>query len=353
MRSIKTANLFKNKFKNIYLSGIGYDKNKFINLSPKFKQIYLSKNKNIFLWYLKNIYFFRKKKISMINVHSVGALPLGVILKLINSSILIYDAHELESETNNKSKFYKFIAKLIEYFFIKFVDHTFVVSASISKWYRRKYNLKKLNVILNAPIYKKIIKKNLFRKKFKIKTEQKIFLYQGGLSKNRGIEEILNVFSKRNCKKSVLVLMGDGPMLKLIHHYSKTYSNIFYHPPVNYNILQKYTSSADFGFSLIKNTCLSHNYCLPNKLFEYCNGAIVPIVSNLKEMKKFVNKYNCGFVINPNEKFINKLVNDIINKQLDEKIKNCNKAIKDNCWQVQENKIIKTYNQIFNANKIL
>ena len=287
MRSIKTATLFRDKFKNIYLSGIGQNKHKFKNISSKFKQIYLTKNKNIFLWIVKNIYYFRKKKISMINVHSVGALPLGVMLKFINSSILIYDAHELESETNSKSKFYKFIARLIEYFFIKFVDHTFVVSQSISNWYKKKYNVKKPYVIFNTPQYKKISKKNLFRKKFKIKTSQKIFLYQGGLSKGRGISEILKVFSTRHCEKSALVLMGEGPMLKLVKFYANNYSNIFYHPPVSYNSLQYYSSSADFGFSLIQNTCLSHYYCLPNKLFEYCNGGIPPIVSNLKEMKKY------------------------------------------------------------------
>lgn len=175
VRSIKTIKVLNRKFDEFYLSGIGSKKFLLKNNFSKIKQIYLSSNKNILFWYIKNLIFFNRKNIKLINVHSVGALPLGVLLKIINSSILIYDTHELESDTSGKSKFYKFVAKLFEVLFIRYVDHTFVVSKSIAKWYQQEYKIKKPTVIYNSPVLKKIIKKDIFRKKFKIKKKQIIF----------------------------------------------------------------------------------------------------------------------------------------------------------------------------------
>ena len=54
-----------------------------------------------------------------------------------------------------------------------------------------------------------------------------------------------------------------------IQNLSQQTRNIHYHPMVDIDELQKYTSSADVGIHMILNTCLNHYYCLPNKLFEY------------------------------------------------------------------------------------
>lgn len=350
VRSIKTIKVLEKKFDEFYLSGIGSKKFFLKNNFSKIKQIYLSSNKNIIFWYIKNIIFFKKKNIKLINVHSVGALPLGVLLKIIHSSILIYDAHELESDTSGKSKFYKFIAKLFEILFLRYVNHTFVVSKGIAKWYQQKYKIKKPTVIYNSPVLNKIKKKDIFRKKFKIDKKQIIYLYQGGLSINRGVEIILDAFSKRKCKKSVVIFMGSGPLTSLVKKYSLNYKNIFYHPEVDYDILLNYTSSANFGLSITQNKCLSHYHAMPNKLFEYISAGVTPIVSTVIDQKNFVNLYNCGYVVSPNPKSLNNMINRVNKINLNTKTKNCIIAAKLNSWKVQEKKLILQYNDIFNEN---
>ena len=54
--------------------------------------------------------------------------------------------------------------------------------------------------------------------------------------------------------------------------------------------LLEYTGSADLGSSLIQNTCKSYFYCMPNKLFEYLMTGLPVLVSDMKEMKEFVEK---------------------------------------------------------------
>lgn len=350
MRSIKTIKVLNLYFNKFYLSGIGKQNDLIKKKSKKIEQIYLSKKKNLLAWYYKNIIYFKNKNIRLINVHSVGALPLGVILKKINSSKLIYDAHELESETNHKSKINKFIAKLLETIFIKYVDHMFVVSDSISEWYKNEYSIKKPTVIYNSPILRKTLKINKFRSIFKLKKDQKIFLYQGGIGENRGIELILKSFSKRKCNKSVAIFLGSGPLEKLVKEYSRKFNNIFFHPPVRNDLLLEYTKSADFGFALLENTCLNHNYCLGNKFFEYICSGVPPIVSNLKEMKRFVKLHECGYHIKTTVNSLNNLIDKLIKTNIKNKIKNCENAAKQICWQVQEKKLKKNYKFILNEN---
>ena len=58
-----------------------------------------------------------------------------------------------------------------------------------------------------------------------------------------------------------------------------------------------YTVSADVGLSLIENSCLSYYYCLPNKVFEYAMAGLPVIVSGLYEMRRIVEAYGIGAVM--------------------------------------------------------
>jgi len=68
--------------------------------------------------YLEFVYritlFYRKKDIQMVNIHSVAFLPFGVLLKYFYNARLIYDTHELETETNGSNGIRKKLSKLIE-----------------------------------------------------------------------------------------------------------------------------------------------------------------------------------------------------------------------------------------------
>src|SRR3990170_5673710 len=68
--------------------------------------------------------FLRKKKANCINCHSLQVLPLCVFLKIVKSAKLIYDTHELETETASSNGIRKYISKIVEKILIKFVDET-------------------------------------------------------------------------------------------------------------------------------------------------------------------------------------------------------------------------------------
>ncbi|MFT4645893.1 MAG: glycosyltransferase involved in cell wall biosynthesis [Planctomycetota bacterium] len=303
--------------------------------------------------YLKYFFYviYKLNRYNVVHCNDLETLPHGVIAKIFNRKLkVVYDAHEYETETlwmQNKLK--KFLAKKIEGFLIKFSDLNITVSNSIAEEYVRLYNVAKPKIVLNTPLYKKVEKNNLFREIFNIPQEKKIFLYQGGLTGGRGIEIILEAFKILVKCDSVIVFMGYGALDKKIIKTAKRYENIFYHPAVKQDVLLNYTSSADFGLSLIEDRCLNYRYCLPNKIFEYTMAELPIITSNLPEMNNFVKQYSVGVVAHSNqpielkEAILKLLKLDI--KALHENLQFTKKIFN---WEAQEKVLLTSYNNILN-----
>ena len=316
---------------------IGY-KNKFLN---KFFKLHRMKF---------NLLFAKECKDSdIIHCNDLLTLPMGVIVKkFYNKDVkIVYDAHEYETELNGLSGRKKFFRKLLERSLIRYADKVITVSNAIANEYVRLYNIEKPALVLNTPSLKTIIKKNIFREKFGILEDKIVFLYQGGLVNGRGIEDILESFKGLNDSKGVVVFMGYGRLEETIEKYAQENDNIFYHPAVSPDVLLDYTSSADFGISMIEDICLSYRYCLPNKMFEYIMAEVPVIVSNLPEMRKVVDKYKVGVVAKHSGiKGLEEAIIEATKMDKSELIANIREAKKIFNWEEQEKVLLKTYEEL-------
>lgn len=347
--------------KHIYIAGLWEDrlpKREELDLQREIRRFDLktrNMSKSIFSQLLKYceytfhlLKYYRLKNIGMVNIHALALLPIGVIFKLFYKTKLIYDAHEYETETSGLKGIRKKLAKLMEKFLIPFCDRVIVVSDSIADEYSKLYpKLPRPSVVLNTPPYTSMVKKNYFREKFDIAQNQNIFLYQGGLSRGRGIEILIDTFQNIDDSTSVIVFMGYGPMELLIQNVSKECKTIFYHPAVSSDILLEYTGSADFGILFYENNCLNHYFCSPNKMFEYLMAEIPVIVSNLYEMKRLVNRYELGVVADENTpKGLTKAIKQAVT--LDKDILKINIQNIKNIynWEMQEKILLKVYNEL-------
>lgn len=295
-------------------------------------------------FYTKALFYIYKINPHVINAHSLSVLPIAYSFSSIFKKKVIYDTHELETERNGLYGFRKKISKLVESNLIKKVDLVIVVSNSIASWYSNQYRIKKPLVILNSPKIRNPHKTNFLRKNLGIDANKKILIYQGALSRGRGIEQLLEAFKYRQNDSLALVFMGYGELEELIKIAATNYSDIYFHEAVNPNIVLDYTSSADFGINLGQKICLSYDYSMPNKLFEYCMVGLPVIVSNLKEMSECVLNNNIGTVIydyTPLE--INKKLDELLSQDLSELRENSYRFAINNSWEKQEAKLIKAY----------
>lgn len=337
----------------------GLEEHKAISKSVELKRFKLwtrKLSKTFFLQCIKYIEFFiriflfyRKKKITMVNVHTLLLLPLGVILRYAFGAKLIYDAHELETEIVHLKGIKKKIYKLIERLFIKQSDLVIVVSEPIANWYEKTYHIPRPIVVLNAPKYQKVVTSNKFREIFKIRADQTIFLYQGGL-KGRNIAIILEAFKRLGKDTSVMIFMGYGEMEDAIKQAANYYKNIYFHKPVPMESLMTYTSSANFGFTYLGNYhYLSGLFCMPNKLLEYIMAGIpVMTSSNLPSMANFVKQHKVGFVVEDSNapEAIIELVQKLEKLNVDELKRNALEVAKIYNWEHQEETMIAAYRQM-------
>lgn len=321
--------------------------NRFPLASRKWNKSFLIQVLKFFEYSIRVAFFYRNKNVRLINVHALSLLPLGLFLKYLYGAKLVYDAHELETEMGGLKGFRQSVAKIIERIFIRKVDLTIVVSPSIADWYEMEYDILRPTVVLNSPRLHELKHANKFRENLSIPENKTIVLYQGGLSPGRGIEKLLSAFSLIKDDSIVVVFMGYGPLEEVIKGYSKRCKNIYFHHAVQPDQLLDYTSSADIGVSFTENTCLSHYYCLPNKLFEYAMAGLPIIVSNMKEKSQLINKYDMGVVVE--EDSVQSLMNAIIDLQMADiglmKI-NSRRAAEEHCWENQEVVMLEAYRNL-------
>ena len=318
--------------------------NRFILKSKYFGNLFFIQVLKYFEFCFRIYIFYRKKNIRVINVHCLQLLPLGIVLKYIFKSKLIYDIHELETEAYNYRGIKKKIFKVIETVGIVYVDLVIVVSESIADWYVFEYKISRPTVVLNVPFRRSLEYHNYFREKLSIREDQKILLYQGGFMLERGISLILESFKLRNDDRIVAVFMGYGPLETDIIKASKMCKNIYLYPAVPPDILLEYTSSADIGIVLTENTCISHFYSMPNKLFEYAMAGLAVLVSNMKDMSALVQKNAMGLVIDQfTPQAINRAIDDLIDSDLVLMRNNAHRIAYINAWEAQELTMLNAY----------
>lgn len=237
------------------------------------------------------------KKPSVVNCHSLTVLPLGVLLKLVFKCALIYDPHELETETNDSKGLRQIVARLIEKMFIGKANTVIVVGNKIAEWYKLKYGLNNLHVIRNIPESASSTPPSTssMRARFGLSDQDLLFIYVGVLEKGRGINLLLSVFDQLPAHYH-LVFVGYGIFEATVKEAALRRGNVHVMDAVQPREVIGVISSADVGLCLIEPTCLSYYYCLPNKSFEYLRAGLPFIASNLPELRlEFGNTNVCWF----------------------------------------------------------
>jgi len=305
-------------------------------------------------WLVRTTLATFKCRPNCVNCHSLLVLPIGVFAKGLSGCKLVYDTHELETETGKCVGFRRRLLKLLERLCIPFVDETIVVGPEIAKWYQAKYSLPIVHVARNVPHRAELEKlralgrlaksSSPLRTNLGIANDDLVFLYQGLLDEGRGVKLMLDAFTR--CDKSKhLVLMGYGGLESSILEFSKRFSNIHYHQAVPQSVLPTYTVGADVGLALIENICLSYYYCLPNKLFEYLTCGLPVVVSDFPEMSSVVERFQCGWRTAVSATGIHGVLTQIDHKQVSSRKATALRAGKAFCWEDEATRMLAAYGE--------
>ena len=340
-------------FEKVILLGIwreGTSKNQLLENKIHIKRIFLLniQNRSIlyFYYFIYVFVFIFLKRPSLVNIHTLEFLPMVLIAKIFKIKT-IYDPHELETEKNNIKGLRKLFNKWLEHLFIKKVDHIFVVSENIADWYKKTYNIQRPTVVFNSQPAQHIKKRKYFKNFYNLRGNQIIIITHGILAAERGIKLLLEAFKKRTNDKVVIVFMGNGDLKEEIQLASKSYKNIFFHKMVRYDKVLNYVASADIGIHLPINKCLSYDFSMPNKIFDYVMAGLPIIAFNTKDLSKFIKKNQIGSIIMSNTvEAINQEIDNFLSMDLNSLKKNVKKVALKYSWQQQEKKMKKIYQNL-------
>ena len=74
------------------------------------------------------------------------------------------------------------------------------------------------------------------------------------------------------------------------------------------------------------------------------------IVSNMKEMRELVEKYNMGIVVIDDKiESMNNAINKILQSDIKQMKQNARRCAEENSWEVQEIKMINEYKRVLNG----
>lgn len=298
------------------------------------------------VWSVRVLMHFRHQPIGLVSCHSLSALPVCVALKWLHRAVLVYEPHELETETSRLSGLVKRLASLLERRLVRRADHVILVSQSIQDWYQTRLGVERVSVVLNCPRQFDSPTTDHFRRTFPIPAGRTIFLYQGILGRGRGIETLLDAFATLQ-DSATLIFMGYGPLANSIERKCQSLSNIFLHPPVAPDRLLLHTTAADFGVSFIEPVSLSYEYCAPNKLFEYIMARKPVLVSPTTDQRRIVNYYGVGQVCDSlTPEGVRAAARRLMADGVDHYAVNLERARKDLCWEQQEKVLLDVYRRI-------
>ena len=282
----------------------------------------------------------------IIHCHDTFLLPSAIVNNTIFGSIIIYDAHELESNKNGQSYLLSKITLLIEKLSWPSISLLISVSESIIYWYEYHLGRKKNLVILNSPDisrFKKSFanKNNYLREKYEISKNSKIFIYAGLLSEGRNIKKFLQIFSEKDINDH-LIIVGEGKLSTLVNKFSEENFNIHFHKSVPHYELVSLLKESDFGLCLIENISLSDYYCLPNKLFEYMFAGLHIIASDLPEINLLAHEFDCISICKDDKASLKSEINRLRNQNINK----LNNPYQKLSWEHQAEKLYAAYENL-------
>jgi glycosyltransferase involved in cell wall biosynthesis len=241
--------------------------------------------------------------------HEPETFLLAILLKIFTRKKIVYDAYEYYPDVIPLSKglykyFLIFITYLFEPLFCRFADGIITADSEIAKRYN-KFN-KNVCTLYNFPcldIFKPQLNQKRASKKYK---KQKVIIYVGGLSEERGIFELIkavHIISKIHPSVKLLLVgwFGTKDFEKKCVEYIKSNNLercVDFIGSVSHIEIPAYIYLANIGVVLLHPIPKFYKN-IPTKQFEYmaCNKPVIG--SDLPPISKYVNDAKCGILVDP------------------------------------------------------
>ena len=241
--------------------------------------------------------------------HAMAYMGIPVALDLVRRTggRTVYDARDIYMEAGNLARLprpARAIFGRMERRWARRADRVITVNRPYAEVMERRFGTPLPLIVLNCS-YRfdpPVPPERRFHDALGLASGTRVVLYQGGLSRDRGIEQLIAAIP--SVDRAVLVLLGYGALqaeLAAIAAQPATVGRVRLLPAVPPGELLDWVACADIVAMPIQPTTLNHRLTTPNKLFEAMAAGAAVVASDLPGMAGIVRETGCGLLVDPTD----------------------------------------------------
>ncbi|MFH1836021.1 MAG: glycosyltransferase family 4 protein [Methanobacteriota archaeon] len=279
-------------------------------------------------------------------IHSSDPFLTLPILQLISRKPFVLTLHEdwASAVKYKKGFFHGLIARIVEYFSLRWAWEVIVVDGKLGDTYLKKYGWLKGKIhVIDVGVDLKAFKplKNGVRKKFGLSREDKVVLYVGRFEKEKNLTLLLKAFRivRKEMRKSKLVLVGSGKeKQKLIDFQDKLkLKNVVFMNPVESETVPEILNCADV-------LTITSKYESCPLIAQESLACGTPVVSvDVGRVRNLISNNLCGKVVSRDPINIAETILSYLKKDKEKTTKACVNCIKEFSFDKTIEKTIKVY----------
>lgn len=212
----------------------------------------------------------------------------------------VYDAHELYHAQTQLPTAVRECYRKLENRLIRKPDLVITVNPFIADIMARDYKVRAPEVILNATTIEPKPKSDRLRELTGLSPKDRILMYQGWISPERGIENLVSC-ARYFPEGMHLVLIGYGAFEAELRDISRQQGTddgrVIFLGQLSNRDLAALTPFADLGAIPYHGVDLNNFYCSPNKLFEFVAAGVPFICNDLPFLRSVIDKFGCGLTV--------------------------------------------------------
>lgn len=229
--------------------------------------------------------------------NDLNTLLTGCMLKILFRSKLIYDTHEYAAdEVVDGSAWKKNLIMFYQKLLLNLVDQVVTVSPLIAQQLKADYPfISDPIVVKNLPDLSptQFDTFNIYTE-YNIDEAAIVIVYHGNISTDYVVDALVKTFARMNSKNIEFLILGLGTKFQELLSKSKEFDHVKIRTAVSQDRLYTILNNCDFGLVIYPPGCLNHEYCFPNKYFDYVACGVVPIIPDLQQLKQHISETGFG-----------------------------------------------------------
>ncbi|RMD85491.1 MAG: glycosyltransferase [Candidatus Dadabacteria bacterium] len=233
------------------------------------------------------------------------------------------------------------------------------VCDSIADFLAKEYGVKRPIVVRNTPDVPPSYlsaegKTTHLRHRLGLAEDDFVMVYVGRIAANRGVEDILGAMKLLPPQVKFVALGAMAPHFEgVFRRYSlklnKRTKRVFLHPPVPSDEVSEVLLGCDLSLVTMNQACLSYLFALPNKLFESIHAGLPIVGPDSPEIKRILERYNCGLVYKDrNSADLAKKIETIFKSSslISELREGSRRAAQDLTWEKEKRVLLDLYSEL-------